>query len=169
MCEEQLRGVLVRLLDVTLHADSIHRGAGQILPTARRVTFASMILGQPMLMEPIYNVEIQTQASEAGGIYGVISQRRGNVVAENPVPGSPIVVMKAHVPVAESFGLTATLRAATGGKAFPQASFSHWALLQFGDPYQAGSKANELIVKIRTRKGLDKPQPSPLNEWYDKL
>jgi translation elongation factor EF-G len=38
------------------------------------------------------------------------------VIGENQLPGSPIVILKCHVPVAESFGLTSTLRAATAGK-----------------------------------------------------
>ena len=44
-----------------------------------------------------------------------------------------MVQMKAHMPVMESFGFNADVRAATGGKAFPQMVFSHWAVLQ-GDP-----------------------------------
>lgn len=37
--------------------------------------------------------------------------------------------MKAYLPVSESFGFNADLRAATGGQAFPQAVFDHWSLL----------------------------------------
>jgi hypothetical protein len=39
-CEEACRGVMVRVLDVTMHADSIHRGMGQILPAARSLICA---------------------------------------------------------------------------------------------------------------------------------
>merc|ERR1712159_540584 len=34
MAEEEIRGVSLRILDVTLHADAIHRGGGQVIPTA---------------------------------------------------------------------------------------------------------------------------------------
>merc|ERR1711973_120376 len=37
LCEENVRGVRFNIHDVTLHADAIHRGGGQIIPTARRV------------------------------------------------------------------------------------------------------------------------------------
>merc|ERR1719395_104468 len=37
ICDEQIRGCKFALQDVTLHADAIHRGMGQIMPTARRV------------------------------------------------------------------------------------------------------------------------------------
>merc|ERR1711922_127531 len=42
-CDENLRGVRFNIYDVTLHADAIHRGGGQIIPTARRVLYASMM------------------------------------------------------------------------------------------------------------------------------
>jgi elongation factor 2 len=42
------------LRDVTLHADAIHRGAGQIMPTARRVFYASQLTAEARLMEPVY-------------------------------------------------------------------------------------------------------------------
>ena len=43
MCDENLRAVRFNIYDVTLHADAIHRGGGQIIPTARRVLYASML------------------------------------------------------------------------------------------------------------------------------
>jgi elongation factor 2 len=172
LTEEQCRGVIIRLLDVTLHADAIHRGAGQIMPTARRVSFACMYTAGPTLMEPYYLADISTQQEGVGAIYGIITQRRGQVIAENQLPGSPIVVMKCYIPVAESFGLTAALRAATAGKAFPQCSFHHWGVMNAGDPTVAGTNANNLCVKIRVRKGLDakgQKEVRPLSDWLDKL
>lgn len=59
LCEENMRGCRFNLYDVTLHADAIHRGGGQIIPTARRVLYAAAITAQPRLLEPVYLVEIQ--------------------------------------------------------------------------------------------------------------
>lgn len=56
-----MRGVRFDVHDVTLHADAIHRGGGQIIPTARRCLYASVLTAQPRLMEPIYLVEIQVR------------------------------------------------------------------------------------------------------------
>ncbi|KAH8045266.1 hypothetical protein JL720_16752 [Aureococcus anophagefferens] len=111
LCDEQMRSVAFKLLDVTLHADAIHRGMGQIMPTARRVLFASMLTAEPVLQEPLFLVDISVPQDAMGGCYG----------------------MKAHMPVMESFGFNADVRAATGGKAFPQMVFSHWQVLA-GDP-----------------------------------
>lgn len=59
LCEENMRGVAVEVCDVVLHADAIHRGGGQIIPTCRRASYAAVLTAEPRLCEPIYLVEIQ--------------------------------------------------------------------------------------------------------------
>merc|ERR1712213_14691 len=59
LCDENMRSTRFNLYDVALHADAIHRGGGQIIPTARRVLYACMLTAEPRLMEPVYQVEIQ--------------------------------------------------------------------------------------------------------------
>lgn len=54
-----MRGVRFDVHDVTLHTDAIHRGGGQIIPTARRVLYACQLTAEPRLLEPVYLVEIQ--------------------------------------------------------------------------------------------------------------
>jgi elongation factor 2 len=162
-----MRGVSFKLLDVTLHADAIHRGMGQIMPTARRVMFASLLLAQPVLQEPLFLVDISVPQDAMGGCYGVLTRRRGVVFSEEQRPGTPMVQMKAHMPVMESFGFNADVRAATGGKAFPQMVFSHWAVLQ-GDPTDLASKPGAVIGQVRKRKGLN-PEIPPLDRFLDRL
>ena len=72
--------------------------------------------------------------------------------------GTPMKVLTAHLPVAQSFGFTGDLRAATGGKAFPQMVFSHWAVVA-GDMHSDKSMLNHVITKIRKRKGLKTEGP----------
>ena len=59
LCEENLRGVRFNIHDVTLHADAIHRGAREILSTARRCIYACILTATPGLLEPVYLCEIQ--------------------------------------------------------------------------------------------------------------
>jgi len=47
MCDENMRGIRFNIHDVTLHADAIHRGGGQIIPTARRVLYACELTAMP--------------------------------------------------------------------------------------------------------------------------
>merc|ERR1719291_690535 len=115
MCDENLRAVRFNIYDVTLHADAIHRGGGQIIPTARRVLYASQLTASPRLMEPVYLVEIQCPNQAQGGIYGVMNRRRGTVFDTQQVGSTPQFTVKAYLPVNESFGFTADLRSNTGG------------------------------------------------------
>ncbi|ONH67274.1 Elongation factor 2 [Cyberlindnera fabianii] len=165
--EESLRGIRFNIMDVTLHADSIHRGAGQILPTMRRVTYAAMLLAEPRIQEPVFLVEIQCPETAVGGIYSVLNKKRGQVVSEEQRPGTPLFTVKAYLPVNESFGFTGELRQATGGQAFPQMVFDHWATLPT-DPTDPTSKAGEIVVNSRKRQGLKENVPD-YTEYYDKL
>merc|ERR1711971_34956 len=167
LCDENLRAVRFNIYDVTLHADAIHRGGGQIIPTARRVLYASMLTAEPRLMEPVYLVEIQCPENAVGGIYGVLNRRRGHVFEEAQTPGTPMFVVKAYLPVNESFGFTADLRSNTGGQAFPQCVFDHWQILP-GDPLSEGTKPYQIVQTTKARKGL-KPGNADINNYLDKL
>jgi elongation factor 2 len=159
--------VRFNIYDVTLHADAIHRGGGQIIPTARRVLYASVITAGPRLMEPVYLCEIQCPEVAVGGIYGVLNRRRGHVFEEAQVAGTPMFIVKAFLPVNESFGFTADLRSNTGGQAFPQCVFDHWQIFP-GDPAEPSSKPYQIVQDTRKRKGLKEGLPD-LNQYYDKM
>jgi elongation factor 2 len=167
MCEENMRGIRFNVLDVTLHADAIHRGGGQVIPTARRVLYAAELTAQPRLMEPVYLCEIQTPENAMGGIYGVLNRRRGHVIAEERRMGTPLFNLKAYLPVLESFGFTADLRSHTQGQAFPQCVFDHWQVIQ-GDPLDTSTKAHQIVMGVRKRKGIADEIP-PLDRFFDKL
>ena len=166
LAEENLRGVRFGIQDVELHNDSIHRGGGQIIPTARRVYYASEITASPRYQEPIYLCNIATPQEVMSGVYQCFSQRRGVVFSEESVQGTPLLEVKAYLPVSESFGFTAHLRSLTSGKAFPQSSFSHWELIN-QNPFDVKSKAYELTMAIRKRKGLKQELPI-LADYIDK-
>jgi len=167
LMNENMRGIRFNLCDVVLHTDAIHRGGGQIIPAARSVFYAAQLTASPRLMEPIFMVEIQCPQAVVGGIYGVMNRRRGQIVEEIPRTGTPLVNIKSYLPVAESFGFTADLRANTGGQAFPQCVFDHWRVLP-SDPFDTSAKAFEMVTNTRKRKGLA-PEVPPLDRFLDKL
>jgi len=167
LCDENMRGIRFNIYDVALHTDAIHRGGGQIIPTARRVMYASMCTAGPRLMEPVYLCEIQCPENAVGGIYGVLNRRRGHVFEESQVAGTPMFHVKAYLPVNESFGFTADLRSNTGGQAFPQCVFDHWQVMQ-GDPMEESSQPYKICQETKKRKGL-KPGLPDLSNFLDKL
>ena len=164
---EQMRSVRINILDVVLHADAIHRGGGQIIPTMRRATYAGFLLAEPRIQEPVFLVEIQCPESAVGGIYSVLNKKRGQVVSEEQRPGTPLFTVKAYLPVNESFGFTGDLRQATGGQAFPQMVFDHWATLAT-DPLDPATKAGVIVTEARKRHGMKDVVPG-WQEYYDKL
>ncbi|KAL2331092.1 hypothetical protein Fmac_018673 [Flemingia macrophylla] len=167
MAEENIRGVCFEICDVVLHADAIHRGGGQIIPTARRVFCAAMLTAKPRLLEPVYLVELQAPEQALGGIYSVVNQKRGHVFEEIQRPGTPIYNVKAYLPVIESFRFNQSLRAQTGGQAFPQLVFDHWDMVP-SDPLEPGTPAAACVAEIRRKKGL-KEQMMPLSKFEDRL
>merc|ERR1711881_490023 len=167
LCEENMRGVRMNIMDVTMHADSIHRGAGQIAPPMRRCSFAALMTGKPTLQEPVFLVEITCPAEAMSGVYSCMNLRRGCVFEENEREGTPLRQVKAYLPVAESFGFVAALRQATSGQAFPQCVFDHWESMP-GDAMSAGSKIEELVLNVRKRKGIKVEMPK-LGDYLDKL
>merc|ERR1712217_672182 len=166
LCEENMRGIRFNLTDVTLHTDSIHRGAGQIMPPTRRACFAAEMLGKPTLQEPVFLVEIVCPQEAMSGVYSCMNMRRGCVFEENQREGTPLVQSRSYLPVSESFGFVAALRQQTSGQAFPQCVLSHWDNLAMGDYNTAGTKLNDLLLAIRKRKNIKVPA---LGDYLDKL
>merc|ERR1712207_120002 len=142
LCEENMRGIRFNIMDVTLHTDAIHRGAGQIMPPTRRCCFAAELTAKPTLQEPMFLVEITCPQDAMSGVYNCMNLRRGCVFEE-------------------------ALRQATSGQAFPQCVFDHWENLQ-GDCLQAGSKMEDLVLAVRKRKNLKVEMPK-LGDYLDKL
>jgi len=93
-----------------LHSDSIHRGGGQIIPAARRVFYAAELTAKPRLMEPVFLVDINVPQDSIGGVYSALSVKRGTIISDEPIIGTPITLVKAYLPVSESFGFTSHLR-----------------------------------------------------------
>merc|ERR1719323_2500465 len=166
LCEENMRGIRFNIMDVTLHTDSIHRGAGQIMPPTRRCCFAAEMTAKPTLQEPVFLVEITCPQEAMSGVYNCMNLRRGCVFEENPREGTPLVQVKAHLPVSESFGFVAALRQQTSGQAFPQCVFDHWENMP-GNPLEAG-KMQDLVLACRKRKNLKVELPK-LGDYLDKL
>ena len=102
-----------------------------------------------------------------GGVFDCLNQRRGVIIDQETIEGASLSLVKAHLPVSESFGFNKLLRECTSGKAFPQCSFSHWSLVN-GDPLDVQSKAGTLVMQIRKRKGLKEEMPN-LNNYLDHL
>eukprot|EP00457_Paulinella_chromatophora_P012319 gb/GEZN01012520.1/.p1 GENE.gb/GEZN01012520.1/~~gb/GEZN01012520.1/.p1 ORF type:complete len:162 (-),score=16.60 gb/GEZN01012520.1/:114-599(-) len=161
-----MRGIRYNLMDVTLHADTIHRGAGQIMPPAKKAMQGAQIRSGPALLEPMYIADITVPNNALAGVYATLSARRGQVEGKEDQLGTPLTKIKAFLPVLESFGFTQLLRQNTSGQAFPQMIFSHWSLMS-GSVYEDGL-VNRTVLEVRARKGLREGLPE-FADYHDKL
>ncbi|CAN0878970.1 110 kDa U5 small nuclear ribonucleoprotein component CLO [Linum grandiflorum] len=176
LCDEPIRNVKFKIVDARIAPEPLHRASGQIIPTARRVAYSSFLMATPRLMEPVYYVEIQTPVDCLSAIYTVLSRRRGHVTADVPQPGTPAYIVKAFLPVIESFGFETDLRYHTQGQAFCLSVFDHWALVPgypldksivLGplEPAPTQHLAREFMVKTRRRKGMS--EDVSINKFFD--
>jgi translation elongation factor EF-G len=58
LCDEPIRNVKFKIVDARIAPEPLHRGSGQIIPTARRVAYSAFLMATPRLMEPVYYVEV---------------------------------------------------------------------------------------------------------------
>lgn len=63
LCDEPIRNVKFKIVDARIAPEPLHRGSGQIIPTARRVAYSSFLMATPRLMEPVYFVEVNSFTS----------------------------------------------------------------------------------------------------------
>lgn len=166
LCDEPMMGVKFNLMECTLHADTIHRGGSQLIPASRRAMYASLLTAQPVLLEPIFAVEIQVPDNYVGAIYSCLSHKRGKVTSEEKSIGS-LNVMKGYLPVLESFGFNSYIREHTSGQAFPTLTFSHWQPVP-GSVFDVNTPVGKIVMDVRKRKGLS-PIIPPLDNYMDKL
>ena len=79
----------------------------------------------PVLLEPMMAVEVETPEDYMGDVMGDLSSRRGMIQGMDDTPSGKVI--KAEVPLAEMFGYSTALRSATQGRATYSMEFKHYA------------------------------------------
>jgi len=145
LCQEPIRGIKIKILEARIADSAEHRGTAQILPALHRAIYESILTAKPILLEPIYRIEVSVPVQWLGECLNIIKKRRGRVLSSE-IKGI-LAVVKAYIPVAESFGLSTDMRSATAGHAFWQFNFHGWEKV----PKELMMK---IVKQIRERKGL---------------
>ena len=97
----------------------------------------------PVILEPMMAVEVETPEDYAGTVMGDLSSRRGMVQGMEDMAGGGGKVIKAEVPLSEMFGYATALRSATQGRATYTMEFKHYA--------EAPKNIIEAIVSSRAK------------------
>ncbi|KAJ4015216.1 hypothetical protein NW752_006668 [Fusarium irregulare] len=165
LCEEPIRNTKFKVTDVLLANEAIFRGGGQIIPTSRRACYSSFLMASPRLMEPVYSVSVTGPEESYMEVYNVLSRRRGHVLSDGPVAGTPLYRVNGLLPVIDSFGFETDLRIKTQGSSMVSLVFDSWSIVP-GDPLDreqiirplqpatAQATARDFVLKTRRRKGL---------------
>nr|XP_032803410.1 elongation factor-like GTPase 1 [Petromyzon marinus] len=150
-------------------SDSYGSFTGQLISTMKEACRYAFQAKPQRLMAAMYTCEIHATAEVLGRVYGVLSKREGRVLQEEMKEGTDIFIIKAVLPVAESFGFAEEIRKRTSGLASPQLIFSHWEVISsdplwvptteeeyahFGERADSESKARQYMRAVRKRKGL---------------
>jgi elongation factor G len=150
MIEGALSGNQVVDLRVTLYYGSYHTvdSSDMAFKIAGSIAFKNGFLEcNPVLLEPIYDLEITVPDSNTGDVMGDMSSRRGKIMGMEPA--GKYQRIKAQAPLAELFKYSTSLRSMTGGRGRHSQKFSHYEPVprEFAEKvmaaYQATRKGEE--------------------------
>ncbi len=153
LAKEPAFGLKVNLEDISVHEDPVHRGPAQILPMTWRPIWGCFLMCNPRLLEPILSFECKVPNDFVSPVITIVQKRRGKLL--DMIHEEDMMIIKAEIPVAESFGISDELRSSTQGRAFWATQFSRWAPVP-------DSMQMEIISQIRTRRGLSPTPPRPI-------
>ncbi|XP_035274038.1 elongation factor-like GTPase 1 [Anguilla anguilla] len=143
--------------------------SGQLIAAVKEGCRHAFLARPQRLMAAMYTCDIMATADVLGRVYGVLSKREGRVLAEEMKEGTEMFIIRAVLPVAESFGFADEIRKRTSGLASPQLVFSHWEViagdpfwvptteeeyLHFGEKADSANQALKYMNAVRRRKGL---------------
>jgi elongation factor 2 len=114
-------------------------------------------LSDPKLLEPLISFECKVPNNFVSPVIALVQKRRGKIL--DMTNEDEMVIVKAEMPVSESFGIADELRSSTQGRAFWATQFSRWA------PVPEQMQA-EIVKQIRERRGLAPTPPKP-QEFYE--
>ena len=158
IAHEALRGVKFVLHHFVPHEDPAHRGLAQLMPASRRSMLGSMLIAEPVLLEPVLGIEIKCPQEQIGTVAGILSGKRGKLL--NVDQKGIISIITGEVPASETFDLSEIMRGGTAGKAMWSTYFKAWQVVP-------QSILRSLIAETRKRKGLN-PEPPNAEEFIDK-
>lgn len=177
LCREPTQGMAVFLEEVIYNASSsaelavdTGRLTGELITSIRSAIGSGFLDWSPRILLAMYSCTIQATPEVLGRVYSVLTRRRGSILSESLLEGTPYFTIEARLPVAESFGFSDEIRKRTSGLAQPMLRFTGFEVLDDVNPFwvpkteeeledlgEFGDKENvakKYVDRVRTRKGL---------------
>ena len=145
LAREPCAKIKIKLVDIKLHEDAIHRGPAQVYPAVRDSMRMSIESAGPVLFEPIQTLLIEGPIANMGDLTKLIQSKRGQIV--NIEQGAGHVEIKTKLPVAEMIGLASDIRSSTEGR-------GNFSMIDQNFEKVPMNLQPEVVKKIRQRKGL---------------
>ncbi|RVX66915.1 hypothetical protein B0A52_09039 [Exophiala mesophila] len=146
------------------------RLTGELITSVRETIRAAFLDWSPRILLAMYSCTIQATPEVLGRVYSVLTRRRGAILSEALLEGTPYFTIEATLPVAESFGFSEEIRKRTSGLAQPMLKFVGFQVLDDVDPFWVPRSEEELedlgvhgerenvakkyVDLVRRRKGL---------------
>ena len=157
IADEPVQGMFVRLTDAKLHEDAIHRGPAQTIPAVRNGIKGAMLRARTVILEPMQKAHVSVPNDWLGQVTREVTSRRG-IIEDMPSDGEVTTVI-AVLPIAETFGFSNDIRAASQGRAI-------WNTENLGFQSLPPQLFDKVVGEIRTRKGL-KPEPNSIGYYSE--
>ncbi len=158
LAREKCNGVMVTIMDATIHEDPVHRGPAQIIPAARRGVYACMLTCGVILMEPKQMFTISIPQEYMSDVITLLQSKRG--VVQNIQQEREVMSIVAKMPVSEVIkGFSNGIRSTTQGRAIWYYEFAGYEKLPL-------EQQNKIVREIRTRKGQP-PEPPTAAQFME--
>ncbi|MGC9190868.1 MAG: elongation factor EF-2, partial [Candidatus Micrarchaeia archaeon] len=152
LAREKCSGVLVSIVDATIHEDPVHRGPAQVIPAIRHGIYAAMLTAGVKLLEPKQLYTINSPQDYMSNIITYLQSKRAVVQSINQEREQVVIVAK--LPVSEVIkGFSNDMRSLTQGRVVWSYEFAGYEKL----PKELQDK---VVREIRTRKGQPPEPPS---------
>ncbi|KIX08715.1 uncharacterized protein Z518_03372 [Rhinocladiella mackenziei CBS 650.93] len=178
LCREPTQGVAVFLEEISQSQSpdtsepTVESGrlTGELITSVRESIRAAFLDWSPRILLAMYSCTIQATPEVLGRVYSVLTRRRGSILSEALLEGTPYFTIEATLPVAESFGFSEEIRKRTSGLAQPMLRFVGFKMIDDIDPFWVPRSEEELedlgvhgerenvakryVDAVRKRKGL---------------
>ena len=186
LCREPMQGVAVFIESVSVTHEEAKPGeaatrdpdvtlsdprlTGELITSVRTSIREGFLDWSSRILLAFYTCTIQSTPEVLGRVYSVLTRRRGSILSESLLEGTPYFTISSKLPVAESFGFSDEMRKRTSGLAAPLLVFSGFEVLDDVDPNWVPKTEEELedlgefgdrenvakryVDGVRKRKGL---------------
>ncbi|VDN01784.1 unnamed protein product [Thelazia callipaeda] len=169
LCEEPMWGTAIIVTEWTVKDLNDPSMAGALISGMKQACREAQNKLPLRLMAAMYKCTVQTNTQALGNVHTVLSQRRAKILTEDINEASGLFVVKAHLPVIESFSFCEQLRKKTSGFSSGQLEFSHWEVVDedplweptteeeievYGLKGDSMNRARLYMEVVRKRKGL---------------